>query len=335
MKKIYAISLLIFAGISTGCGSKTAMKPREKESVLLTVDFEQGKTLRYEFVSEREVDIQWDTSGSSGGEVPNASREKLDLIMAYTPVSVDPYGLTTVKADCQAAKVRRYGGTQTSLRRADITQKDAAEYFMGKSFTFTVDPTGKIHDYSQLEELIKQVSEKAFSSGTGENKIKQPDMISDFIATQWFLWNSISSIQNPSHGVTPGESWTSKLPVPTPMVSRLARDVNYTLDEIRPSENGSIAVISSIYSKSDSVPQNWPVPYTGSFQMRGTFGLLGNYKLLDLTGKGSELFNIDKGQIEVQNQQYDLDIKASMPLGLGVEPVINIKQTISMKLIKE
>lgn len=335
MKKIYAISLLIFAGISTGCGSKTAMKPREKESVLLTVDFEQGKTLRYEFVSEREVDIQWDTSGSSGGEVPNASREKLDLIMAYTPVSVDPYGLTTVKADCQAAKVRRYGGTQTSLRRADITQKDAAEYFMGKSFTFTVDPTGKIHDYSQLEELIKQVSEKAFSSGTGENKIKQPDMISDFIATQWFLWNSISSIQNPSQGVTSGESWTSKLPVPTPMVSRLARDVNYTLDEIRPSENGSIAVISSIYSKSDSVPQNWPVPYTGSFQMRGTFGLLGNYKLLDLTGKGSELFNIDKGQIEVQNQQYDLDIKASMPLGLGVEPVINIKQTISMKLIKE
>ncbi len=119
------------------------------------------------------------------------------------------------------------------------------------------------------------------------------------------------------------------------MVSRLARDVNYTLDEIRASENGSIAMINSTYSKSDSVPQSWPVPYTGSFQMRGTFGLLGNYKLLDLAGQGKELFNIDSGQIEEQNQQYDMNIKASLPLGLGVEPVINIKQTISMKLIKE
>ncbi len=67
---------------------------------------------------------------------------------------------------------------------------------MGKSFIFTVDSIGKIHDYSQLEELIKQAGEKTFSTEAGGNRIKQPDMIGDFIATQWFLWDSISSIPN-------------------------------------------------------------------------------------------------------------------------------------------
>ena len=105
--------------------------------------------------------------------------------------------------------------------------------------------------------------------------------------------------------------------------------------EIISANNSRVAVIDSNFTKSDSVPKAWPVPYSGSFQMRGTFGLLGSYKLLDLKGKGRGLFNIDSGRIEENNQQYSMNIQASVPMSIRVKPLINIKQTISMKLIKE
>jgi hypothetical protein len=186
-----------------------------------------------------------------------------------------------------------------------------------------------------LEELIKQAGKKAFSSGAGANRIKEPDMISDFIATQWFLWDTVASIPNASQGVSIGQRWESKLSVPTPMVSRLARNVSYKLDEIKSNENDNVAVINCNIEKSSSVPKNWPVPYTGNFQMRGTFGLLGGYKLLDLAGQGHAFFNIDLGQIEEFNQQYELFIEASVPFGISAKPIINIKQTISMKSVEE
>ena len=245
--------------------------------------------------------------------------------MTYTPIETDSSGNTTIKAECQSAKVTRN----------EAGPKDAAEYFTEKTFTFTIDSTGKIIDYSQLDNLIKEIGQKAFSSGTGKNRIKDPDMIGDFVATQWFMWDSIASIPNSSQGIDKNQSWTSKLSVPTPMVSRLARDVNYTLEEIKTDANSVTAIIKETYTKSDSVPQSWPVPYTGSFQMRGTFGLLGSYKLLDLTGQGQELFNIHSGQLENYSQQYNLTIQSSVPMGLNVKPLITINQTISMIRIKE
>ena len=328
MNKINIIFTLFTLSILYGCSNQYAIKSPNKEHVLLTVDFHEGRTLRYEFVSDRETNIDWTSAESSSGNnepVVDKSTEKLDLIMAYTPIKIDLYGLTTIKAECQAAKVTR----------TKDTQKDAAEYFSGKSYTFTADSTGKIHDYSQLEDLIKQVAEKAFIDEPELGRIKQPDMIGDFIAAQWFLWDSISSIKNPSQGVSIGQSWTSKLSVPTPMISRLARNVTYKLDELRQNDNESVAVISSTYSKSDSVPSEWPVPYKGRIRMRGTFGLLQSYKLIDLTGNGQELFNLDSGQIQEYNQQYNIIIQASFPMGISVKPIINIKQTISMKLIEE
>jgi hypothetical protein len=327
LKKILSISILFLLNIASGCGNKVVIKPPEKENVLLAVDFQEGRTLQYEFICERETSVDFNPSEDTAGNKKSAlihSSEKLDIIMAYTPISVDPYGLTTIKAVCQRAKVSRN----------ENIQNDAAEYFQDKTFTFSVDPRGRIHDYSKLEQLIKQVGEKAFTTEPGVGRVKLPDMIGDFVATQWFLWDSISSVRNPSQGVRVEQSWTSQLSVPTPMVSRLARNVTYTLEEIRPADNGRIAVIDCNYSKSDSVPQGWPVPYTGRFQMGGTFGLLRSYKLLELTGKGQELFNIDSGQIEEYNQQYNVNIRASAPMGISVRPLINIRQTISMKRIE-
>jgi hypothetical protein len=119
------------------------------------------------------------------------------------------------------------------------------------------------------------------------------------------------------------------------MVMRKARDVTYTLDEIRPGDKGRLAVISSSYRLADSAPREWPIPYSGTFQVAGAFGFYRNYQVLDLQGRGQELFNIDAGRTEQSSQHYQMRLKASllMPLG-GVSPTITIDQDITMTLIE-
>ena len=318
MNKIFTITIIFLLSIKN-ISSK-------QNSILLTVDFHDNQTLKYKFQTEREAIINWSPGSNfidDNASVLNKTIERLDLVMSYKPLEIEPFGLSTIEVTCEEVKVSRSYGAP----------KDAVEYLAGKSYTLKVDSSGKIHDYSELEELIKEVGQKAFSSGSGSNRIKESDMLGDFIATQWFLWDSISSIPKPAQGVDVGQTWKSKLSVPTPMVSRLARDVTYKLDEVQQDKN--IAVINSTYKKTGSVPKNWPVPYTGSFQVRGTFGFLGGYKFIDLAGEGQELFNIDLGQTEEYNQQYSMFIEASIPIGINVNPVIRVKQKISMKLIEE
>jgi hypothetical protein len=255
--------------------------------------------------------------------VSDKSSESLEIIMSYTPIEVDPYGLTKIKATCESVKVARSKGPG----------RDAVDYLAGQTFTLAVGPTGKIEDYSQLDELLKETGKKAFRPNTD---IKEPEMISDVVASQWFLWDAVSSIKKPPLGAAVGESWTSKLSVPTPMVMRKARDVTYRLDEIRPGEKGRLAVISSSYRIADSAPRQWPIPYSGRFQVAGAFGFYRNYKVIDLQGKGRELFNIDAGRTEQYNQQYQLQLSASllMPLA-GVNPKITIRQNLTMNLLED
>jgi hypothetical protein len=246
----------------------------------------------------------------------------MELIASYKPIKINPYGPTVIEAVCKSIKVMRSKGPG----------KDVAEHLAGRTFTFTVGPAGRIEDHSQLDKLLKEAGEKAFTTNPDGARIKQADMIGDIIATQWFLWNSVSSLENPSRGVTTGQIWKSKLSIPSPMVMRKAREVTYKLNEIRRSEKGRLAVISSSYKLADSVPLSWPIPYSGSFQMKGTFGFLSGYKLLGLQGQGKELFNIDAGRIEQYNQQYQMELESSIPLGIGVKPRITIKQNLTMKL---
>ncbi|MHC4118557.1 MAG: DUF6263 family protein [Planctomycetota bacterium] len=313
-----------------GCGPAGGRKgPLGDGRELLTVDFEKGRTLRYKFVSSREITIGWDTPQTParpGASAGDKSSESMEVIVAYTPVKVDPYGLTTVEAECQSVKVMRSKGSR----------KDAVQALAGKTFTLTVGPTGKIEDYSQLDKLLKEIGEKAFRTDTNRGRIKDPDMIGDFVASQWFLWNAVSTIERPSEGVAPGQSWNSKLSIPTPMVMRKARDVVYTLDEIRPSEKGRLAVITSSYKPADSVPKGWPIPYWGSFQMVGPFGFYRNYKILSLQGRGEELFNIDAGRTERYEQHYEMKLSASLLMPLpGANPKITINQNLTMELLED
>jgi hypothetical protein len=328
LKTALIISTIIVVIISAGCGPQIGtQKLFAKKKALLTVDWQNDRPLEYKFVSEREITIDWDPSGrltKSDKKPADKSVESMEIIVKYTPIEINPYGLTTIQATCKLVKVTRSKGPNT----------DAAEYLAGKTYNFTVGPTGKIADHSQLDKLLKEAGKKSFITKPDGSRIKQADMISDFVATQWFLWDSVSTLEKPAGGVTPGQSWKSKLSIPTPMVMRQARDVTYKLDEIRTGENGRLAVISSSYKLADSAPQTWPIPYSGRFQMKGTFGFLSRYKILGLAGQGQELFNIETGQTEQYSQQYQIQMESSIPMGIDVKPKITIKQNLKMKLLK-
>ena len=340
---ITALLLSVLAGCNGAAGEKEPAigekEPaiREKEPVveekkLLTVDFQKDRTLRYRFVSSRDIEIDWGQTKSvseRGKDRVDKSSETMEMLVAYTPLKVDPCGLTTIEATCKSVKIKR-----SKRPGGQAARKDAVKSLAGKSFTLTVTPTGKIEDYSQLYELMKEIGKKAFRPDLKRGRIKEPDMIGDFFATQWFLWDSISSIENPAEGVSIGQSWKSKLSVPTPMVMKEARDVTYTLDEIRQSEKGQLAVIRSSYSLAESAPRSWPMPYSGRFRMSGMFGFLRGYKVLRLEGQGEELFNIDAGRTEQYNQQYQMQLKASFPFALGANPLITIKQKLTMRLLE-
>jgi len=326
LKTALTIFTAVVLCVLVGCS------PRAGRKELLTVDFQKAQTLRYKFVSSRDIEIDWGQTKSAsrpGRDAVDRLSEAMDMVVAYTPVEIDPYGLTTIKATCESVKIKR--GSSTGRQ---VARNDAVESLAGKTFTFTVDSAGKIEDYSQLDKLIKEIGKKAFRPSSKRGRIKEPDMIGDFTATQWFLWDSISSIEKTAEGICVGQTWQSQLSVPAPMVLRKARDVTYTLDEIRLTEEGRFAVIHSSYSLAESVPHTWPIPYSGRFRVSGMFGFLRGYKVLNLQGQGEELFNIDAGRIEQYSQQYRMQLEASFPFTLGVNPRITIKQNLTMQFLK-
>ena len=325
--KIPVFTAILCLSFFAGCTSV----PKE----LLTVDFQKDNTLRYKFVSAREIELDWGKTKRANQEAKSHKQitsESMEMVVAYEPLEVDPYGLTTIKATFESVKVKR---SPKKGRRGARKTSDAVQTLAGKTFTFTVGPSGKIEDYSQLKKLIGETVEKAFRSKGAKNRIKEPDMISDFVATQWFLWDAIATVQNPIEGVSIGQTWNSKLWVPFPMVLRKARDVTYKLEEIRETQEGKIAVITSSYARTKSLPSKWPKLYSGAFQMSGMFGFLRGYKVLDLQGSGEELFNIDKGRTEQYEQNFVIKLSASMAIPIGPSPKISIKHKLTMKLLEK
>jgi hypothetical protein len=328
---LFTISLFVLSGCK-GPGSQTQRQGKEsalpdRQKVLLTVDFQKGRTLEYKLISEREIDVDWNPQGKSPTDKGTSSKstESMEMVVAYTPVKVDPYSLTTIEATCKQVKV-----TRTKSRG-----RDALETLKGKKYIFTIDPIGKIQDYSDLKRVAKEAGNKAFRSG--KERIKDPDMVEDFIAIQWFLWDSASSIEEFTEGVSIGQSWDSQLPAPTTMVLKRARDVTYTFDSIHPSEQGRLAVIKSSFSLAESVKRDWPIPYSGSFKISGRLGFLRQFSMglefRGLQGQGEDLFNIDTGQLEQLDHQYEMNIQASIPLP-GAKPLITIKQNFKVQLLR-
>lgn len=332
---LMAACLALIAGCKTPKDSEdtsVAVKTpaQDKSRVFLTVDFETGRTLRYRFISRRTVTLDWDPGATATQNRVQEHAEHLEMVVAYTPVEVDPYGVSTVRATVESVRTVRSGGP---TGRALGT--DAVESSKGRDFVIKVDPRGRIVDAAELKELIQEMGEKAFRDGAGGARTKDPDMIGDFVAGVWFLWDGAATIPLPAEGLVIGQTWPSQLSTPTPMVMRRARDVTYRFNGIRSGPRGAAAVIESTYKLADSAPAGWPVPYAGRFRMSGTFGFLGPYEVLSLEGSGEELFNIQAGRLEQRQQKYVMQVKASLPpMGVQASPHITIEQTLLTELLE-
>ncbi len=322
----------------------TALKadqPRDAGKVFLSVDFEKGQVSKYKFTSDRQIALHWDpTPDKSKPAAKNKvdyTNEKVEIVMAYEPTEVNPYGLTTIKCSCESVNVE-----QTNSKKKRANKADAVKCFVGKSFNLIVGPTGKIEDYSGLERVLNEVGEKAFRAGREGVRIKEPDLIEDIIASQWFLWDSISSLDSAgagSEGIENGFKWQSVLSAPTPLVTTQARSVEYQLSEIKNSPSGKQLVIKSTYSPADRKVISWPMPYSGRFQVSGPFGFLTmfikNFQVTSLQGRGVEVLKADTGQTVSYKQDYNMVLEAAGKSSLGSKPRLEIKQNFTMELLAQ
>ena len=301
--------------------------------------FQEGQALEYRFTSHRDVQIQWDPNRAAVRPDPNnpsTMTESLELVMGYKSLKVDPDGLTKIEATFKSvtAKRSRLGGELYS-------RPDAVEALKDKAFTLVVEPGGKIRDANSLDSLLKEIGRLAFRGDPRKGPIKDPEMISDVVATQWFLWDAIASM-DPT-GVAVGQTWNSRLSLPTPMVMRKARDVWYTLEDIQQTPSGRVAVMGSTYKLSDQpAPASWPIPYSGRFRASGPFGMLGGYTFLDFEGRGQERFNLDSGIWEGSEQQFQMEMQAALPPPVAImmrsksesRPKVVIRQILKVERVK-
>lgn len=335
MAILAGVGLCLFGGCEGPAGGEK-LATAEAKRYLLSVDLRQGEILRYKFVSRRQIDIDFGVGRGKGqaGTETQKSTEQVEFVVSYEPVQVDALGFAAVRARCESVKAER---VSLAGRHSAADPVLAAA---GKSFVLKVAPSGLIEDASELEQLIKEVGKAAFG-GDRSRAIKDADMIFDFIAAQWFLWDSVSSIKRPSEGVAVGQSWKSKLLVPLPVPLPTGRDVTYRLEQVTEGDGGQVAVIKSDYTLADRADPRWPLPYSGSFQMRGTFGFFRGYKVLSLTGGAEQLFDIDAGRIKTDRQQYEVQMSMVMPGGTNesavgsLKPGITIRQEITAELLAD
>ncbi|MFI4911746.1 MAG: hypothetical protein ACIAQZ_08785 [Sedimentisphaeraceae bacterium JB056] len=326
-------AVIIFAA---GCSSPSG-------SMLLSVDFPQEKTLTYKFVTNRDVVLNLE--GDDAEKKKSTSKEQkttegLEMVISYTSKGTDVYGNTTIEATCQNVDVKR----KTFTNRSDANS-DPLNSLKGKSWSFVVNSAGVIQDYSGLETLVKELGEKAISE-SGKRRIKSPDMIWDFVATQWFMWDALASNDKLYSGIDPGQSWKSILPVPFAVRLPMERHVQYSIDPELAPDSTEIVIDSSYtlrgYKEKDgklvfdsALPQ-MPNPYEGSYQTKGMFGFLRNYKADSLDGTGIAKYDIKDGILLSDHQEYKIDMTAGFMFPLGdTTPVLKVNQTIDVELIDE
>jgi hypothetical protein len=313
------VSVCLLVG-AAGC--RKALFLPEVVSVVPAVQFTQGETLRYLFKSHRSIQVQWDAKALADGDqnAAHTMTETLTLRMAFKPIEVTDQK-TVLQATCKSAVVRR-----SSLTGKRPVGRDVVERMAGQSFTLVLDARGRVTDANELDALLKELGSHAFRQSGGQ-RIKDPEMINDVAASQWFLWDAVTSID--PNGVKPGDTWQSRLSVPTPMVLRKARDVTYTLADV----NDTVATIDMACTLSpDKAPRSWPIPYAGTFQASGTFGFLRGFKVLSLEGQGSEQFDLALGRSLGYEQTYHMELQGMIPFSMRVMPRVLIDQTLSMTL---
>lgn len=333
------LTVAAFLSLLSGCGESTKGTSASGEinlnQPLLAVDFVPGEVIRYNMVSEREIVLKLEGDEKSRKQPPQTMNEKLNLVIAYEAAELDPYGLSTIKATVEKASVTRTSFTNKAEGR------DAAELLAGRSYTFKLSPNGTISDYAELQELVSDVGSKAFTDRGSQGRIKEPEMIWDFVTLQWSLWDPIRTIPNPARGVKAGQRWEGMQLVPLPMPIPVVRDTTFQFVETKMDETSGdpLAIIDSTYKLSEEnagVIEGIPQPYTGKYRTKGMFGFLRNYKFKSIDGQGKTVFDIEKGRLLRKEQTYTVDIEAAFMLPLGESvPTLKIDQTILVEQMTE
>jgi hypothetical protein len=265
--------------------------------------------------------LQWDLPRPDAAGTTHL-KERLELVMGYRVTAREPNGTTRLRATCKSVNV-----TRTRVSGLADTRPDAVEALQGRSFTFAVDPNGRLTDRASLAALIQEIAAESFRTDVGQGRIKAPDMVWDVVTTQFCLWDAAP----PRADVTVGDQWTSRLPVPTPWVSRKAREVHYRFDRVEALPSGAVAVITSTHTlSSERAPRIWPIPYSGRMRQSGTFGFLMGHKIHRLDGTGIDRFDLSAGRFESYEHRYRLESQAFMPLNMSHPVQIRIDQTLSM-----
>ncbi len=327
--KVFGAGLIVCGVVCLiGCGPSGGSQDN-----WLLVSFEKDVPVSYKMTSVRTTQIDLTGGKSSKKSKPQRTAEKLTLEMVYTPVEVDPFGLTVLKAECTSATVSRQGFTGKQEK------SDAAEQLKGKQFTLTLSPTGRIEDQSDLERVARELGQAAFSA-KNNTRIKNPDMIADFLAMQQFLWDAGATVAD-QLDLEIGDQWQSQQAVawPVPMYPPPARTTTYTLESIResaPETPARQALITSAYALSETPMETYIRPYEeGRFQMQGLFGFLRNYQFKSLEGTGRQVFDLDSGLVESDEQHYTMNVNAGFMLPLGDSvPVLTVDQTFTIERIQ-
>ncbi|AQQ08440.1 hypothetical protein L21SP3_00216 [Sedimentisphaera cyanobacteriorum] len=325
MKRVLLFSIAAAAVIISGCSS---------EKTYLSLGFDRQEMV-YNFVSQRDITLTLE--GSKSGKKQNAS-EKLNMQIAYKPVEVDELGSTVLEAECRNVSVRRSSFTGKK------SSSDPLEVLEGQKWEIKINSAGEIEDYSGLQNALAKAGKQAIKE-SGKRRIKDPDMILDFAATQWSMWNAVASANKKSFGISPGQQWESLLMVPFAVGIPAERIVTYSLPADMQPEDENTMVIKSSYQLSTyketedgklkfkpSIEPR-PKPYEGSFQTKGMFGFLRNYKPLSLEGGGKTVYDQLQGVLVSETQEYDMLMEAGfmIPLGDSV-PKLEVHQKITVEL---
>lgn len=301
-----------------------------QDGQLLTVDFKTGQQLEYKIVSARTITLDIGGEDAKGKKSKDQSMiERLEMVICYSPTGAeDQLGRTTVNAVCKSANVRRTSFTGKS------TPKDPVESLAGKSFKLTLSATGQIEDASDLQRVLNEIGKLALSGASGSKKVKIPDMITDFAGSQWYLWDATSKVTDPAKGVSQGQSWSTYQIAPMPIPMNIVKKATYTLAEISEEQGDMIAIIDSSFEPANKRIQHWADPYNERYYMKGVFAFLQGYDLVSLEGNGRQYFNISKGCIQKEDQQYRMVFNVAFPLALGdTVPQLVIDQKFSVELL--
>ena len=322
MRRIVLILVTVAVGLLVGCQPG----PGRSDDDLIVIEFRPDEPLTYRLTSRRDILIElMDGQGNPQPGQSHKMSERLDVVMTYTATEVDPVGLTTLQAHCDSAKVTRQG-----FRTSGPEPKDLAEKLAGQTFTFQVSPSGKPADTGAMDAALNTFIESVFANRSGPVKrIKDPEMVVDFLALQYHLWDSVATMEDPLGGARVGKQWTCEQLTPLPFPLPFMRSTTYTLREL--DSAGRKAVIESTFALSNKEPDYWLPTYKEPFNLRGSlFAILRNYRSRSIDGQGQVVFDVDEGTLESEVQTYKTVLDASFMLPLGnTRPVVTIDQELS------